>query len=54
MASCPTCARQAFQVIDAGKSFRRKAFAYKTPITLSVIGCVVNGPEKLFKQHWHN
>ncbi len=42
--SCPSCARQAFQVIDAVKILENKLSHIKTPITLSVIGCVVNGP----------
>ena len=42
--SCPTCARQAFQVIDVVKVLEEKLSHIKTPITLSVIGCVVNGP----------
>jgi len=42
--SCPSCARQAFQVIDTVKILENKLSHIKTPITLSVIGCVVNGP----------
>jgi len=42
--SCPTCARQAFQVIDTVKILEEKLSHIKTPITLSIIGCVVNGP----------
>ena len=42
--SCPSCARQAFQVIDTVKKLEEKLSHIKTPITLSVIGCVVNGP----------
>ena len=42
--SCPTCARQAFQVIDTVKILEEKLAHIKTPITLSIIGCVVNGP----------
>ena len=42
--SCPSCARQAFQVIDTVKILEDKLSHIKTPITLSVIGCVVNGP----------
>ena len=42
--SCPSCARQAFQVIDTVKALEEKLSHIKTPITLSVIGCVVNGP----------
>ena len=42
--SCPSCARQAFQVIDTVKILENKLSHIKTPITLSIIGCVVNGP----------
>jgi (E)-4-hydroxy-3-methylbut-2-enyl-diphosphate synthase len=42
--SCPSCARQAFPVINTVKILEDKLSHIKTPITLSVIGCVVNGP----------
>jgi len=42
--SCPSCARQGFQVINTVKILEEKLSHIKTPITLSVIGCVVNGP----------
>ena len=42
--SCPSCARQAFQVIDTVKILEERLSHIKTPITLSIIGCVVNGP----------
>ena len=42
--SCPSCARQGFQVIDTVKVLEQKLSHIKTPITLSIIGCVVNGP----------
>ncbi len=42
--SCPSCARQAFPVIDTVKILENKLSHIKTPITLSIIGCVVNGP----------
>jgi (E)-4-hydroxy-3-methylbut-2-enyl-diphosphate synthase len=42
--SCPSCARQAFQVIETVKTLEEKLSHIKTPITLSIIGCVVNGP----------
>ena len=42
--SCPSCARQAFQVINTVKILEEKLSHIKTPITLSIIGCVVNGP----------
>jgi len=42
--SCPSCARQGFPVIDTVKILEEKLSHIKEPITLSVIGCVVNGP----------
>ena len=42
--SCPSCARQAFPVIETVKALEEKLSHIKTPITLSIIGCVVNGP----------
>ena len=42
--SCPSCARQAFEVIATVKALEEKLAHIKTPITLSIIGCVVNGP----------
>ena len=42
--SCPSCARQAFPVIETVKELETKLSHIKTPITLSIIGCVVNGP----------
>ena len=42
--SCPSCARQAFPVIETVKELEKKLSHVKKPITLSIIGCVVNGP----------
>ena len=42
--SCPSCARQAFPVINTVKILEERLSHIKTPITLSIIGCVVNGP----------
>jgi len=42
--SCPSCARQAFPVIDTVKILEKELSHIKTPVTLSIIGCVVNGP----------
>ena len=42
--SCPSCARQGFEVIKTVKILEEKLSHIKTPITLSIIGCVVNGP----------
>ena len=42
--SCPSCARQGFEVIETVKILEKSLSHIKAPITLSVIGCVVNGP----------
>ena len=42
--SCPSCARQGFEVIETVKKLEDKLSHIKTPLTLSIIGCVVNGP----------
>jgi len=42
--SCPSCARQAFNVIETVKILENELSHIKTPLTLSIIGCVVNGP----------
>jgi (E)-4-hydroxy-3-methylbut-2-enyl-diphosphate synthase len=42
--SCPSCARQQFQVIDTVAEIERRLAHIATPMTLSIIGCVVNGP----------
>jgi len=42
--SCPSCARQGFQVIETVKTLEKRLSHIKTPLTLSIIGCVVNGP----------
>ena len=42
--SCPSCARQAFPVIETVKILEKKLAHIKKPINLSIIGCVVNGP----------
>ncbi len=42
--SCPSCARQQFQVIDTVKNLEKKLEDITTPISVSIIGCVVNGP----------
>ena len=42
--SCPSCARQAFPVIETVRILEKKLSHIKAPITLSIIGCVVNGP----------
>ena len=42
--SCPSCARQGFDVIKTVKTLEDRLSHIKTPITLSIIGCVVNGP----------
>src|SRR5207244_1817951 len=42
--SCPSCARQGFNVIETVSILEQKLKHIQTPMTLSIIGCVVNGP----------
>lgn len=42
--SCPSCARQEYQVIPAVEELEKRLAHISTPMSLSVIGCVVNGP----------
>lgn len=42
--SCPSCARQQFQVIDTVQTLEEAVAHITTPMTVSIIGCVVNGP----------
>ncbi|MEO0834054.1 MAG: flavodoxin-dependent (E)-4-hydroxy-3-methylbut-2-enyl-diphosphate synthase, partial [Pseudomonadota bacterium] len=42
--SCPSCARQGFNVIDTVEKLEERLAHITTPMSLSVIGCVVNGP----------
>ena len=42
--SCPSCERQAFPVIESVKKLEERLSHIKSPITISIIGCVVNGP----------
>jgi (E)-4-hydroxy-3-methylbut-2-enyl-diphosphate synthase len=42
--SCPSCARQQFDVIRTVEALEKRVAHITTPMTVSVIGCVVNGP----------
>jgi len=42
--SCPSCARQQFKVIDLVKKLEDSLEDIENPLTVSIIGCVVNGP----------
>jgi (E)-4-hydroxy-3-methylbut-2-enyl-diphosphate synthase len=42
--SCPSCARQGYNVIDTVAVLEQRLAHIETPISLSIIGCVVNGP----------
>ncbi len=47
--SCPSCARQGFEVIKTVETLEKRLEHIAEPISLSIIGCVVNGPgEALF------
>ena len=47
--SCPSCARQAFPVIETVKKLEQRLSHIKEPLTLSIIGCMVNGPGEALK-----
>jgi len=42
--SCPSCARQGFDVIRTVQTLEERLSHIRTPLSLSVLGCVVNGP----------
>jgi len=42
--ACPSCARQGFQVIKTVETLEARLAHITTPMSLSIIGCVVNGP----------
>jgi (E)-4-hydroxy-3-methylbut-2-enyl-diphosphate synthase len=42
--SCPSCSRQGFDVIRFVEALEKRLEHIKTPMSLSVLGCVVNGP----------
>src|SRR5271163_993458 len=42
--SCPSCARQGYNVIETVRTLEDRLAHIETPLTLSIIGCVVNGP----------
>ena len=42
--SCPSCARQGFAVIKTVETLEARLAHVTTPLTLSIMGCVVNGP----------
>jgi len=42
--SCPSCARQGYDVIRTVQTLEERLAHIETPVTLSIIGCVVNGP----------
>ena len=42
--SCPSCARQGFDVIKTVEALEARLAHISEPISLSIIGCVVNGP----------
>jgi (E)-4-hydroxy-3-methylbut-2-enyl-diphosphate synthase len=42
--ACPSCARQGFNVIETVNKLEARLAHVSTPLSLSIIGCVVNGP----------
>jgi (E)-4-hydroxy-3-methylbut-2-enyl-diphosphate synthase len=49
--SCPSCARQNFDVIKTVEALEQRLAHITTPMSLSVIGCVVNGPGEARETH---
>jgi (E)-4-hydroxy-3-methylbut-2-enyl-diphosphate synthase len=49
--SCPSCARQGFNVIETVQILEDRLKHIATPMTLSIIGCVVNGPGEARETH---
>ncbi len=47
--SCPSCARQGFDVIKTVQILEERLAHISAPVTLSIIGCVVNGPGEALK-----
>jgi (E)-4-hydroxy-3-methylbut-2-enyl-diphosphate synthase len=43
LVSCPSCARQAFDVIKTVEAVEKRVEHIKTPLSISILGCVVNG-----------
>jgi (E)-4-hydroxy-3-methylbut-2-enyl-diphosphate synthase len=42
--SCPSCARQGFDVVKTVETLEKRLAHVVQPVTLSILGCVVNGP----------
>lgn len=42
--SCPTCARQGFDVVKTVETLEKRLAHISAPVTVSILGCVVNGP----------
>ena len=42
--SCPSCARQGYDVVKTVETLEKRLAHIRAPVTLSIIGCVVNGP----------
>ena len=49
--ACPSCARQGFDVIEAVAALEQRLAHIVTPMSLSIIGCVVNGPGEASQTH---
>jgi len=47
--ACPSCARQQFPVIETVAKLEERLAHIAEPLTLSIIGCVVNGPGEALK-----
>jgi (E)-4-hydroxy-3-methylbut-2-enyl-diphosphate synthase len=49
--SCPSCARQGFDVVSTVEALEKRLAHITAPVTLSIIGCVVNGPGEARETH---
>lgn len=49
--SCPSCARQGFDVVGTVETLEKRLAHITAPVTLSIIGCVVNGPGEARETH---
>ncbi len=49
--ACPTCSRQEFDVIDTVNQLEQRLEDIITPMDVSIIGCVVNGPGEAEASH---
>ena len=49
--SCPSCARQGYDVVKTVETLEKRLAHIRAPVSLSIIGCVVNGPGEARETH---